>query len=87
MNFHLSIRVILPNEHLNAIDFSGIKCGNDRIYITMDNAIRKISMILCSTALMVISPMTLGPYLRAFIAYLQGNYSRDSWIVLYDMIV
>lgn len=59
---------------------------NARIYIKMDKVVRKISMRLCLIALVVISPMTIGPYLRALITYLQGHYSRDSWIFLYDMI-
>lgn len=64
-----------------------MKRDNEHIYIAMDIDVRKKSILMCSIALMVISPMTLGPYLRAFIAYLQGHYSRNSWIVLYDMIV
>lgn len=59
---------------------------NAHLYAPVEAQVRKISVVMTWIVSTAIVTMTSRPFLQAFLAYIAGHYSLESWPLLYETV-
>lgn len=64
----------------------GMSLGNVKFYMNEDRKINQLFKFSAILWFISIISLVIFPFLQALSDYLHGNYSLDSWVLLYDVI-